>query len=454
MDTLSQKQIDAMMGMSLHPDQAAAVLGHASTVNNSFLSRKTGDAAPTTAFSPEGIQTAKHQIGSVLPTAGAVGGGLMGAAGGAVVGGPVGAYAGGVAGAGAGAALGETANEAIQGQQLQPTEIAKQGGLNAAYEAVGGPILSGAGKALGKAAGSAISGTGKVLGKIGDAFGGEGGIGALSTLKEGAGKIMDVIREPFSPAVSRATKAVQSTADTMTKKERAEAALGGRMSDTIFGKGKFAPSDLEERAGEMLAGKVGKNPVSNLSTIQEEIAHQGRGAEQYLEQNAKPITNAEDHTMFQQKRIESEKYMTPTAVNAYDDQIKVFQKVLKDFGEYNTSNYYKALKDFEDNVTAHLPKGKEALLDEGGSARLQAAKDVRSIVRSMIGRKNEEFSGKMFDLASLYEARDNSLAKALENGSFAKRFAQNHPFITPALGAGAGLAGLDAVNTVKHDIGL
>lgn len=410
----------------------------ATKVDTSIQPMSSDKAATNLSRANNGLFDSMKKFGeNALPTAGAIVGGIGGAALGGLAGiesGPgaiATAYAGGVAGSGAGGAAGEALKEKLQGQPLQPGAIAKEGGIDAAAEGIGGPLLSAGGKLLSKAVSPITSGIGKVAAYVGDKLGG------------------NLISDSISPAAVRATKLLQATPETMTKGDKASAILGGRMSPTLSGGGKYTASDTENRAGEMLAGKLSVNPVKNVPIIQKEISTQGKGAEKYLEQNAKPITNAEDYTMFQQKRIESEKYMTPTAVKAYDEQITVFQKVLKDFGSYNTANYYKALKDFESNVTEHLPKGKEVFQDEGGSARLQAAKDVRSVVRDMIGQKNPEFKGKMFDLASLYDARDTMVSKAMKNPSFAKTFAKEHPILTTA---GAALGGSLIAAPVKNAV--
>lgn len=139
-----QPQQGSGMPASFTPDsslsfgQSKQVLGHS---NSLFMG--TSGLAPTSAFTVQGIQQAKAQIGGALPTVGAVGGGLAGAAGGAL-GGPVGAFAGGVAGAGAGASLGEAANEKLQGNSLNPKSIAEQGAGFAAADAIGGPVIGAA----------------------------------------------------------------------------------------------------------------------------------------------------------------------------------------------------------------------------------------------------------------------------------------------------------------------
>lgn len=237
---------------------------------------------------------------------------------------------------------------------------------------------------------------------------------------------------------SKALEAVQSTAETMTKAERKAAIAEGRIEPTLTGGGTYKPSKTEQRTAELLAGKTHRNPVKNVPVVQNEIATRGKEVETYLEKNPQKITNEEDFNAFAKKRADMEKYSTPAEQRAYDETINIFQKVLKGKGEYNTANYYKAIKEFEDNVTRNIPKGKEALLVEGGSARLQAAKDVRSVVRDMIGSKHGEFKGKMYDLASLYDALDNVITKAEKVGSFAKR----HPYISKGLQAvGIGAAG-------------
>lgn len=154
---LTQVQLDALMGKTdMTPDQSSAALGAANTQSQKLFS------GPTGAFNQQGTQTALGQIGSILPAAGGVVGGIAGGALGAAAGIETGpgaiatGYAGAVAGSGAGAALGTAAQEKLTGQKLQPGEIAKQGGIYAGLEAVGGPILSGLGK-LTEAAGAGIS---------------------------------------------------------------------------------------------------------------------------------------------------------------------------------------------------------------------------------------------------------------------------------------------------------
>lgn len=444
---LSDDQLNAMMGMNLQPSQSAAALGH----SNSLIQQNIGNAGQSLQKKPGetfggDLMGIAQKAEDYLPTIGAVGGGILGAAGGTVLGAPTGpgaaltGYAGGVAGSGIGASAGEALKEKLQGQSLNPGEIAKQGGINAAFDAVGGPILSAAGKAIGKVSSPLISSLGGGLAKIGDLFGGSGGAQVAKTGADAVAHAPESLGLVDPTAV--ATNRLASTAQNMTKSEREQAILEGRMTP----QGKYSPSETEQNAGEIMSGNTSHNPVKTLQAVQEEIANRGQTAEDYLTGNAVKISNKEDADAFAAARNSSEKYMTPAETNAYDEQIGVFQKVLKSYtsdGGYNTANYYKALKDYEEQVTANLPKGKEALLAPGGAARIQAAKDVRTVVRNMIGEKNPEFKGQMYDLASLYGARDNVVANAEQGGA---TFAKRHPLLT---GVGAGLGGIAGYEEAK-----
>lgn len=96
----------------------------------------------------------KDLAGKVAPTAGAIAGGIGGGLlGGAVAsptiaGIPAGVLAGGAAGAAVGGAAGEALSEKIRGENLSPKDIATTGLEYGALQAVGGPVLSIAGKTI------------------------------------------------------------------------------------------------------------------------------------------------------------------------------------------------------------------------------------------------------------------------------------------------------------------
>ena len=232
-------------------------------------------------------------------------------------------------------------------------------------------------------------------------LGGVGSKAATSATKEavGTGVTKGLLQTPLKGMVERsATRKLAASATDLTPTELKNVA--GRVTES----GALIPSKTENRAGQLLAGDVSKNPVKNYRLIKSEVEARGQEAEDFLSNNAKAVSNKEDFDAFNTMKQSAKRYLTSSEAKAYNEQINVFQRILKGYGEYNTANYYKALKEFESQVTARLPKGKSALLVPGGTARLQAAKDVRKAVRDLIASKHPEFKGKMFDLASLYDA--------------------------------------------------
>jgi hypothetical protein len=252
-------------------------------------------------------------------------------------------------------------------------------------------------------------------------------------------------------SADKATKLVQSTEKTMTKAERQEAIDSGRVKVTKLGKTEYLPSKPEVRAGELLSKKLTTNPVRNVPIIKKEISTRGKEAEKYLDKKPINISAQEQSDMFSGFRKTAEKYLDKTQLKAYDEQMKLFLKQLPGRGGYNTSNFYKGLKEYEKNVASTLARGKEALLDSTGaaSAKLRAAKDIRKIVRDAIGERHKEFKGKMFDLVSLYDALDNSIIKAEQTtGNIISRTAKKYPLIT---GAGTGVVGSKIFNSITGD---
>lgn len=283
----------------------------------------------------------------------------------------------------------------------------------------------------------------------------------LGAIKKGGEKIVSAeekILSKVAPKVeekmaqrstSKATELVSSTEETMTKAERQMAIDEGRTSVSKLGKTIYNPSVAELRAGELLSGKLKSNPVKNVPIIKNEISTLGSEAERYLTNNAKQISAQTQADMFKATRDKMAKYSTEAEMNAYDEQMKMFLKLIPGKGGFNTANFYKALKEYETNIANKLARGKEALLDPTGaaSAKLQAAKDIRKTVRDTIGDLHSEFKPKMFDLASLYEALDNVIIKAEKTtGNILERTAKKYPRATKVLGgAAAGALGVKAL---------
>ncbi len=278
---------------------------------------------------------------------------------------------------------------------------------------------------------------------------------AIQTAKNVVSEIAHPLRGAEGNQIIKTIEHLKGDVSTMSKADRTQAILSGRMEKPIFGSKEIAPSDTEVNAATLLKGKTTGNPVKDLSLVQNEIKTRGADAEKYLADNAKPITNKEHYDMFATRRAAAEKVLTEPQLKAYDDQVKLFSKQLPGRGSYDTSTYYKALKDYEENVASKLPKGKEALIDPTGvaNANVRGASDVRSVVRDMIGSKNPDFKPKMFDLASLYDVRGN-LVTATDKLPIkaSERFAQNHPLITKAAKLGGGAAVVGTVGKKAFDL--
>ncbi len=270
-----------------------------------------------------------------------------------------------------------------------------------------------------------------------------GGVEAESLIGKAISPLKDFLD---ARRLKGATDAIASTAKTMTKGEQTAATEAGRLKPTITGAGKFVPSTTEENAGKLLAGQVTGNPIKDVPIIQKEIATRGTAAEQFLGMNGRPVTPDEATTAFNAAKEKASRYLTPEQLKNYDHTMAQFQAELKDIAgtdpiAQNTGTYYKALKNFEQNVTSRLRQGNEALLTDAGSAQLQAAKDVRTTIRDLIGQKNPEFKQQMYDLASLYDAQDNVIAKAVAHDTFSKA----HPILSKALKYGAEVTGAGVV---------
>lgn len=265
--------------------------------------------------------------------------------------------------------------------------------------------------------------------------------GTEKLIKGATEKISDKVA---SRSANKTLDAVKATEDTMTRSERKQAIEEGRQTTTKLGGVEYAPSKVEQKAAEIMNGKLTNNAAKNVPIIKKEIATRGAEAEAYLAKNPIKISAQEQADMFANTRKAAEKDMTESELKAYDEQMKLFLKQLPGRGGYNTENFYKGLKDYESNVADHFARGKEALLDPTGaaSAKLRAASDIRTVVRDAIAQRHPEFKGKMFDLASLYDAKSNIITKALNiKGNAITRTLKN-PYVKGALGGTAVFEGV------------
>lgn len=171
---------------------------------------------PSTLATPGAV----NQFSNILPTGGAILGGIAGGAGGAFVGGPVGAYAGAVGGAALGGAAGTAAQQKLQGKALNPTDIAISGATSGGIEAVTGGIGLGA-KAASKS--PVVAGlVGKMTGYAQDVLNTalKRTPGAVNAVKNGESALVDVVKDTSTKLSSYAQKLVddgKETVDNLSK---------------------------------------------------------------------------------------------------------------------------------------------------------------------------------------------------------------------------------------------
>lgn len=291
----------------LTPNQSALVLGH----SNNVVMQSIKDP-----FNPFPVQGAQSMTPSnVLSTVGAVGGGLLGAAGGTalgaptIVGAPIGAYAGGVAGAGVGGAAGEALGEAIENKMgmrqdgVDLGQVAKTGGINAALDAVGGPLLSGAGKVIGKVASPLISFVGKGIAKVGDLFGGN-------------------IATPIKTAEQETARVTEALTPKLTPTKVEKAGLQGKLTEVNpFNPNARVGLNVEKDPFVTNAAEKVSNVANTLAIKPTDIVSTGVGS------GAKNSNNLFDTiSQYAQKLIAPMVREHPVPFN-FEDLIKTFDQV-------------------------------------------------------------------------------------------------------------------------------
>ena len=217
----------------------------------------------------------------------------------------------------------------------------------------------------------------------------------------------------------------------------------------------YTPTKEIERASEILQKESDINPGVDTpdvvsKKIKAVIAQRGQGAVQTLRATPQYVSNLDHANMISKLRTEAEEVLTKSEMKPFDEQIALFGKQLAKKKGLDTADYYEALKKWEENIVSKLPKGHDALMDPTANARLHAAAGIRKGVRDMIGAKNPEFQPQMYDLASLYEAKDAADLNLLKTGS--KTFSETYPKGSKALKVGAGLIAAPLIGKSVYDI--
>lgn len=425
--------VSAPATMLARPIQAGAeLLGASDTQVNNVTKKLTGGiVAPV----PENGADVKKDVGRGIETV------ALGA------GSPV---AGGAA-FGAGNSL-EQGNDLFSGQTAFQTVLGGTAGK--VLQLIGTPILNAAGKVVGKVTPQFLSDIASQGTKAITDFAAAHDIlpdvaskainGANDAVAGAESKVAGAVSDAKSAVVNKVkgqsndiTDLLKQHEDTMTPTMKKSAIEEGRQTIKTTKTGgtevDYTPTKEIKRASEILSNpEEFKNPVTSkdepnvvYAKTKQAISQRGAEAEKFLKDNPVQVTPEEHKTMLDTMKSKAAETSTDTEMNAYNEQIGLFEKQLK--GGTTTSDYYTALKNYEENIASKMAKGKEALIDPTGiaSAKVQAASDIRSSVRDMIGNKHPEFKPKMYDIASLYEAKDNALFSASKTKS--QSFLDKHP---------------------------
>lgn len=475
LDLTPVKKSNTLNLSPLSPNQSATVLGHSNGLITNFLS-----------------------------TGGAIIGGISGAAGGAalgaptIVGAPVGAYAGGVAGAGVGGAAGEALGQAIEtklGQRegIDLGDVAKTGGINAAFEAVGGPILSAGGKLLSKAVSPVVSGAGKVAKFVGDTFGG----GIVNATSKSADQ--SALKETMNALTPK-----------LTAGELREAGAAGRITTPKRGAPKVDFSgdtkfqEIARDAKGLINGKDPNVDIHNLRTGIETLSE--KSVKPFLEENKVPFNFEDLQNKLALVHPQSSLKADPSALKTYDrvreevqsnlykslkstasksgdffnstdlNQLWDARKILdvkseeelgsKVFGSPEYTGAKAAIQDMRQGLSQfitdslHFPGQAEQVnkmqeflqMARSRGIEVSSPQELEGLMKQMgITNTSENeakaafFSDSMKKASNLYRAIDNIKTKIpdylRDNSTFAKR----HPLITGAAKVGAGAVGGGAV---------
>lgn len=261
-----------------------------------------------------------------------------------------------------------------------------------------------------------------------------------------------------SKNVDKVTDLINPSEDLMTVTQRKMASDEGRQTITKkrFGadENTFTPSEETQRAARILSEDLSgsETPDIVVKAVKNKISQRGAEAEEYLKSNPKLLPEKIRSAYFDQMTNNAKKNLTETEFKHYQEQIDLFKRQLED-QPGNTYGLYKGLKQWESDIAATLPKGKDAIIDPTGvaNAKIRAAADIRKNVRDIIGEQNSEFKEQMYDLMSLYNAKDDALqiASKFKGG---KGFFEKHPKTTKVLKGAAYVGGIGTLGGGAIDI--
>lgn len=219
--------------------------------------------------------------GEVLPTAFAVGGGILGGIGGTAIAPGAGTVGGGIAGATAGGALGEAIQQRIekgfgQREKMNPGQIAAQGAISGTLEATGGIFAKAAKPVFDVARPTFVKVVSKLSGYADDVLHNalQRTPGAIQGVREGEQALNDIVRKTALGVSNYAKQLVQeakTAIDTFTK-QSVTGALPGTKANLLKDSAKYGSQVVNTlrsdfNIGVDKAGKLIFDRAKNISNI-------------------------------------------------------------------------------------------------------------------------------------------------------------------------------------------
>jgi hypothetical protein len=321
-------------------------------------------------FGEENIKAALGTLPTIGSIAGGIGGGIAGAAGG-----PVGVGAGGIAGAGLGQGAGEALRQAGESYFLgeekdvgqAAKDVAQNIGEGAAYQAVGGAVVKGAGKGLGLVA------------------------------KTGPGKA----------AIETGKKALSKTGEALTGVPEKVLRTYAKYADEIKDLGKRASGDMQ-----LAADEVKRNFMTQIQATRQSLnrAIEG-GLTEYAEKSvdSKPVLSALDKV---KSRIDAD--LQPEMRAEIDDIAGIISRKIKPDGSMSLPDANAVKQFLQDAAAPSYSKGGQIF--QRGKQSQQAAKAAAAEVRGLINKEAPKIRQANESLAKLHRIEDSMNKNLLAEG--------------------------------------
>lgn len=254
--------------------------------------------------------------------------------------------------------------------------------------------------------------------------------------------------------VSQSEKLAEYVMPVMNQSEKTQAIIKNRgIAPTLFSEADIAPGVYEKRMAEAVKGIIDpkKDMYSNVDALNGAVSREADllakevGSKNIIfnqAQLSKKLDSIEPPIMVQSDPVLEKNY------------ILAKQKFMTFVGQEpkNVSGLLSARKKFDAWVIQNFPN----IYDDISKRPLQQAlKDMRNAANDFIAEKLPDgslYRNSLKKQSLLLDARDNLAEKAVKQGSGNKvsQWAKKHPFITTAIGAGAGS---EIINQARKALG-